>query len=91
MKIMAVGVEVVESSSGNVRWSLDFRDMASPAIVLLADSYGKKNLDNAAFVLCPLYGRKSKAFLGSPGISTNAIISSLVRISFSSILTGNSV
>lgn len=87
MKVTAVGVEILESPSGDLRWCLDFRDMASPAIVLLADSYGKKNSDNIAFVLCPLYGRKSKAFLASPGTSTAAIISSLVRLFLSRVLS----
>ncbi|CAA6666689.1 unnamed protein product [Spirodela intermedia] len=85
MKVTAVGVEILEFPSGDLRWCLDFRDMASPAIVLLADSYGKKNLDNTAFVLCALYGRKSKAFLASPGTSTTAIISSLTKTAKSTV------
>ncbi|XP_078442767.1 DNAJ heat shock N-terminal domain-containing protein isoform X2 [Wolffia australiana] len=80
IRITAVGVEIVECPSGNLRWCLDFRDMASPAIVLLDDIYGNKSVDNAPFVLCSLHGRKSKAFLAAPGSSTNAIISSLTKV-----------
>lgn len=78
MKVTHVGVEVLELKSGDLRWCLDFRDMNSPAIILLSDAYGKKNVDNGGFILCPLYGRKSKAFQAASGTSNAVIISNLV-------------
>ena len=48
-----MGVELLEAS-GDIRWCLDFRDMNSPAIVLLGDSYGRKTSEGGGFVLCPL-------------------------------------
>lgn len=79
MKITYVGVELTELKSGDLRWCLDFRDMDSPAIVLLSDPYGRKGVDGG-FVLCPLYGRKSKAFQAGSGTSNAAIISNLTKI-----------
>ncbi|KAL2479731.1 DnaJsubfamily C GRV2 [Abeliophyllum distichum] len=79
MKVTHVGVEVLELKSGDLRWCLDFRDMDSPAIILLSDAYGKKNVDNGGFILCPLYGRKSKAFQAASGTSNAAIISNLTK------------
>lgn len=78
LKVTYVGVELIELNSGDLRWCLDFRDMDTPAIFLLSDSYGKKNIDHGGFVLCPLYGRKSKAFQAASGTSNTAIISQLV-------------
>lgn len=52
--------------------------MDSPAVILLCDPYGKRNTDQGGFVLCPLYGRKSKAFQAASGTSCAAIISNLV-------------
>ncbi|KAE8735363.1 DnaJ-like protein subfamily C GRV2 [Hibiscus syriacus] len=43
------------------------------------DSYGKKNVDHGSFVLCPLYGRKSKAFQAATGTTNSAIISNLTK------------
>ena len=80
LKVTYVGVELIDLKSGDPRWCLDFRDMSSPAIVLLADAYGKKNIDHGGFILCPLYGRKSKAFQAASGTTNSAIISSLVLI-----------
>uniref|UniRef100_A0A1D1ZA60 DnaJ subfamily C member 13 n=2 Tax=Anthurium amnicola TaxID=1678845 RepID=A0A1D1ZA60_9ARAE len=85
LKVSAVGVELVESQSGDLRWCLDFRDMGFPAIVLLADSYGKTSIDNAPFVLCPLYGRKSKAFLAPPGTLSAVIVSNLTKTAKSTV------
>lgn len=79
LKITSVGVELIESKSGDLRWCLDFRDMDSPAIILLSDAYGKKNMDHGGFVLCPLYGRKSKAFQAATGASNTAILSNLTK------------
>ncbi|XWS26905.1 hypothetical protein CRYUN_Cryun26dG0070200 [Craigia yunnanensis] len=79
LKVTYVGVELIDLQSGDPRWCLDFRDMSSPAIVLLADAYGKKNVDHGGFVLCPLYGRKSKAFQAASGTTNSAIISSLTK------------
>ncbi|XVE54326.1 hypothetical protein DITRI_Ditri03aG0071500 [Diplodiscus trichospermus] len=79
MKVTYVGVELIDLKSGDPRWCLDFRDMSSPAIVLLADAYGKKSIDHGGFVLCPLYGRKSKAFQAASGTTNSAIISSLTK------------
>lgn len=78
LKVTAVGVELLEGQSGDLRWCLDFRDMDSPAIVLLADNYGKRGTEGGGFILCPLYGRKSKAFMAATGASNTTIISHLV-------------
>lgn len=56
--------------------------MDSPAVILLCDPYGKRNPDQGAFVLCPLYGRKSKAFQAASGTLTVAIITNLVSYLF---------
>ncbi|KAI8565559.1 hypothetical protein RHMOL_Rhmol03G0269700 [Rhododendron molle] len=79
MKVTYVGVELVELKSGDLRWCLDFRDMDSPAIILLSQPYGTKNHEHGGFVLCPLYGRKSKAFQAASGTSDAAIISNLTK------------
>ncbi|KAF8389019.1 hypothetical protein HHK36_025704 [Tetracentron sinense] len=79
LKVTAVGVELLEIQSGNLRWSLDFRDMDSPAIILLSDAYRKTNIEHGGFVLCPLYGRKSKAFQAASGTTNTAIISNLTK------------
>lgn len=79
LKVTYVGVELIESKSGDLRWCLDFRDMNFPAILLLSDAYGKKNADHGGFVLCALYGRKSKAFQAASGTSSAAIISNLIK------------
>ncbi|EEF47017.1 heat shock protein binding protein, putative [Ricinus communis] len=80
LKITCIGVELIDLKSGDLRWCLDFRDMNSPAIVLLSDAYGKKTSDYGGFVLCPLYGRKSKAFQAASGTTNTAIVSNLVGI-----------
>ncbi|XP_047308725.1 dnaJ homolog subfamily C GRV2-like [Impatiens glandulifera] len=79
LKITYVGVEIIDVRSGDLRWCLDFRDMSSPAIILLSDAYGKKNNEPGGFVLCPLYGRKSKAFQATSGTLNTAIISHLTK------------
>jgi hypothetical protein len=53
--------------------------MDSPAILLLGDSYGRRNAEGGGFVLCPLYGRKSKAFMAASGSTNTVIISYLVH------------
>ena len=73
MKVTYVGVELFDMNSGDLRWCLDFRDMSTPSIVILA---------NGSFVLCPLYGRKSKAFQAASGTSNSAIVSNLVILIF---------
>lgn len=78
LKVTFVGLELVDSKSGDSRWILDFRDMDSPAIILLSDAYRKKSTDSAGFVLCPMYGRKSKAFRAAPGTTNSSIVASLV-------------
>lgn len=78
MKVTYAGVEVIDLRSGDLRWCLDFRDMNSPAIILLSEAYGRKNVDGGGFILCSLYGRKSKAFQAASGTSNAAIILSLV-------------
>ena len=84
LKVTYAGVELIDSRSGDLRWCLDFRDMSSPAIILLSDAYGKRNIDQGSFILCPLYGRKSKAFQAASGTSSAAIISIVVcRLLFS--------
>ncbi|XP_042055385.1 dnaJ homolog subfamily C GRV2-like [Salvia splendens] len=79
MKVTYIGVEVIDLKTGDLRWCLDFRDMDSPAILLLSEAYGRKNGDSGGFVLCSLYGRKSKAFQASSGTSNATIISSLTK------------
>ncbi|XP_027333442.1 dnaJ homolog subfamily C GRV2 isoform X1 [Abrus precatorius] len=86
LKVTYVGVELIDAKSGDLRWCLDFRDMNSPAIVLLSDAFGKKNVDHGSgFVLCPLYGRKSKAFQAASGCTTSAIISNLTKTAKSTV------
>ncbi|KAL0403822.1 UNVERIFIED_CONTAM: DnaJsubfamily C GRV2 [Sesamum radiatum] len=85
MKVTYVGVEVIDLKSGDLRWCLDFRDMDSPAIVLLGEGYGRKSVDHGGFVLCSLYGRKSKAFQAASGTSNAAIISNLTKTALSMI------
>ena len=80
MRITVTGVEFVEVKTGYLCWCLDFRDMGSPAVILLADTYGRKGGEPGGFVLCPLYGRKSKAFQAASGTSTAIIISTLVTM-----------
>nr|GMD83332.1 DnaJ homolog subfamily C GRV2 isoform X1 [Ipomoea batatas] len=79
LKITYIGVEITELESGDLRWCLDFRDMGSPAIILLSDVYGKKNAEPGGFVLCPLYGRKSKAFQAASGTSNAAITANIIK------------
>ncbi|GFP82733.1 Dnaj homolog subfamily c grv2 [Phtheirospermum japonicum] len=83
MKVTCAGVEVIDLKSGDLRWCLDFRDMDSPAIVLLTEAYGRKNIEHGGFVLCSLYGRKSKAFQAASGVSNAAIISNLTKTAIS--------
>ncbi|PIA65245.1 hypothetical protein AQUCO_00100612v1 [Aquilegia coerulea] len=85
LKVTAVGVELIEAQTGDLRWCLDFRDMNSPAIILLSDGYGKKGIEHGGFVLCPLYGRKSKAFQAASGTTNTAVISSLTKTAKSTI------
>ncbi|KAE8675905.1 DnaJ-like protein subfamily C GRV2 [Hibiscus syriacus] len=79
LKVTYVGVELIDLKSGDPRWCLDFRDMSSPAIVLLSDAYGKKIVDHGGFILRPLYGRKYKAFQAASGTTNSAIISNLTK------------
>ncbi|PKA53250.1 DnaJ like subfamily C GRV2 [Apostasia shenzhenica] len=85
LKITAVGVELIETQSGDIRWCLDFRDMDSPAIILLAEKYGKRGTEQEGFLLSPLYGRKCKAFAAGSGSSNSAIISYLTKTARSSV------
>ncbi|XP_061362142.1 dnaJ homolog subfamily C GRV2 [Gastrolobium bilobum] len=86
LKLTYAGVELIETKSGDLRWCLDFRDMDSPAIILLSDAFGKKNVDHASgFVLCPLYGRKSKAFQAASGCTISTIISNLTKTAKSTV------
>ncbi|KHN15141.1 DnaJ like subfamily C member 13 [Glycine soja] len=86
LKVTYVGVELLDTKSGDLRWCLDFRDMDSPAIILLSDAFGKKNIDHGSgFVLCPLYGRKSKAFQAASGCTISAIISNLTKTAKSTV------
>ncbi|GAB2292159.1 DnaJ sub C grv2 [Dionaea muscipula] len=79
MKITSIGVELMDLRSGHLHWCLDFRDMSSPAVIILADTSGRKSSENGGFILCPLYGRKSKAFQAASGTSNTAIVSNLVK------------
>lgn len=78
MKITAIGVEVW-TAIGSLHWCLDFRDMDSPAIILLCDAYGRKGGEGGGFVLCPLFGRKCKAFIATSGASNTSILTRMVR------------
>ncbi|XP_024029794.1 dnaJ homolog subfamily C GRV2 isoform X1 [Morus notabilis] len=79
MKVTYAGVELLDLKTGDLRWCLDFRDMDSPAIIFLSDAYGNRNTDNGGFILCPLYGRKKKAFKAASGTTNSAIIASLTK------------
>ncbi|VAH17484.1 unnamed protein product [Triticum turgidum subsp. durum] len=59
--------------------------MDSPAILLLGDNYGRRSAEGGGFVLCPLYGRKSKAFMAASGSTNTLIISSLTKTAKSAI------
>lgn len=59
-------------------WSIDFKDLASPAIIVLRDPNGKKGSEGGGFVFCPMYGKKMKAFTAGKGTSNSAIISKIV-------------
>ncbi|KAG9456503.1 hypothetical protein H6P81_001011 [Aristolochia fimbriata] len=85
LKVTAAGVELIDGHSGDLRWCLDFRDMDSPAVILLSDNYGKKSVEGGGFVLCPLYGRKCKAFLAGPGTTNSAIIATLTKTAKSTV------
>ncbi|KAK9903730.1 hypothetical protein M0R45_001010 [Rubus argutus] len=78
LKVTYVGVELIDLKCGDLRWCLDFRDFDSPAIISLSDAYGKKGIEGG-FVLCPLYGRKSKAFQAASGTTNSAIIANLTK------------
>ncbi|XP_024523013.1 dnaJ homolog subfamily C GRV2 isoform X1 [Selaginella moellendorffii] len=85
LKVTPIGVEIRDSKSNDLCWCLDFRDMDSPGIILLCDAYGKKGAEGGGFVLCPLYGRKCKAFIADVGASNAAIISKLTNTAKSSV------
>lgn len=85
LKVTYVGVEITEQKSGDLRWCLDFRDMDSPAILLLSDAYGRKNAEPGGFVLCALYGRKSKAFQAASGTSNSTIVANLTKTAKSTV------
>lgn len=78
MKVTCVGAELLDLKTGDLRWCLDFRDMGSPAVIFLSDAYGNRNTDSGGFILCPLYGRKTKAFRAASGTTNSTIIASLV-------------
>ncbi|KAL9261887.1 DnaJ homolog subfamily C GRV2-like protein [Drosera capensis] len=79
MRITSIGVELMGLRPGDLRWCLDFRDMNSPAVIILTDTSGRRNSESGGFILCPLYGRKSKAFQAASGTSNTAIISHLTK------------
>ncbi|PRQ46516.1 putative DnaJ domain-containing protein [Rosa chinensis] len=78
LKVTYVGVELIDLKCGDLRWCLDFRDFHSPAIISLSDAYGKKGIEGG-FILCPSYGRKSKAFQAASGTTNSAIIANLTK------------
>ncbi|KAJ7528593.1 hypothetical protein O6H91_15G009400 [Diphasiastrum complanatum] len=80
LRITALGVEVRHTKSGDLRWSLEYQDMDSPGIILLSDAYGGKGVEGGGFVLCPLFGRKCKAFVAASGVSNAAILSKLTSM-----------
>lgn len=77
MRITAIGIEA-RTSNGNLHWCLDFRDMDTPAIILLSDAYGRRGQEGGGFVLCPLFGRKCKAFTAAAGASNSVILTTMV-------------
>lgn len=77
MRVTWIGIEV-RTTSGSRHWCLDYRDMDSPAIILLSDAYGRRGQEGGGFVLCPLFGRKCKAFTAAVGVSNSAILTTLV-------------
>lgn len=79
LRVTTVGIEIVDSKTRDLRWCLDFRDMDSPGIIVLSDAYGKKGEEGGGFVICPMYGRKCKAFMAASGASNTAIISKLIK------------
>ncbi|XP_074576518.1 dnaJ homolog subfamily C GRV2-like [Curcuma longa] len=79
LKVASTGIELIEGQSGDPQWCLDFRDMDSPPIILFTDNYGNNSADSGGFILCPLYGRKSKAFKAASGTSNSAIVSYLIK------------
>ena len=80
LRITAIGVEV-RTPKGALHWCLDFRDMDTPAIILLSDAYGRKGQEGGGFVLCPMFGRKCKAFTAASGASNSSILTNLVSSS----------
>ncbi|CAM6086907.1 unnamed protein product [Calypogeia fissa] len=80
LRITTVGIEVRQAKNGNLHWCLDFRDMDTPGIILLSDVYGRKGSEGGGFVLCPLYGRKCKAFIAASGVSNSAILLKLTTM-----------
>ncbi|KAJ3681674.1 hypothetical protein LUZ60_014247 [Juncus effusus] len=79
LRVTTVGIELLDGLSGDARWCLDFRDMDSPAVIILADSYGKRSNEGGGFVICPMYGRKWKAFMAASGSTNSGIISHLTK------------
>lgn len=77
MRITATGIEA-RTSNGHLHWCLNFRDMDSPAIILLSDAYGRRGQEGGGFVLCPLFGRKCKAFTAAAGTSNSVILTTMV-------------
>lgn len=77
MKITSIGIEA-RASNGNLHWCLNYRDMDTPAIILLSDAYGRRGQEGGGFVLCPLFGRKCKAFTAGAGTSNSAILTTMV-------------
>lgn len=80
LRVTRIGVEIVELTSGRIHWGLEFQHMDDPGIILLHDSQKKKGLsETSGFVLCPLYGRKQKAFMVGPGTTNSTVVSKIVE------------
>ncbi|KAL5572713.1 hypothetical protein UlMin_022310 [Ulmus minor] len=79
LKVSYVGVELIDLKNGDLRWCLDFRDMDTPAILFLSDAYGNRNTEPGGFILCPLYGRKTKAFRAASGTTNSGIVATLTK------------
>jgi hypothetical protein len=72
------GIETLHESSGTLHWSVAFKDLASPALVVFADPYGRGGGQGGGFVLRPAYGRSKKAFTATQGSTLSTLLSKIV-------------
>lgn len=79
MRVTVTGIETLHESSSTLHWSVAFKDLASPALVVFADPYGRGGGQGGGFVLRPAYGRSKKAFTATQGSTLSNLISKIVR------------